>query len=245
MIIRRNPLGIFRSIRVFYEDKDIRALIRSEKPDYLTVISRTGASSFPGYTTCLRKKVAVISLNGSVPEVFQRFRKNTRNEIRRTYTIDDLDFVNDDENIEEWYNLYKNFERAQGRMPWKKSTFSGTALFSAYYKGKMIVGLPFYLAKPILTLHTIASVRLQKDVDQDFQKLVGYATRRIVYNVCEYGSKNGYTEVSLSSVNFTDKKKSSVAQFKLSFGCNLVDEYTCIYMSKRLQAINAIQKVFQ
>lgn len=224
------------SLRVLYQKENLSELLDKNNYDLMTVISYVDLGLESMGFKLRHKKLANIYLDGTLEEILNRFTRTTRQEVQQTYDISDLVFKIGDPDIETTYNLYRNFEKAQGRKPWGKETFSDTINFNAYYKGELVASVPCYDLNPYLQVRAIFSKRLNIE-DKVLYKIIGKATRRLIFEICKYGKERGCEFVSLGSVNYGTAQKSNVADFKMFFGPRLGDEYTYIYRSRWLAFI--------
>lgn len=173
----------------------------------------------------------LIDLCKSLPEILQGFNDTTRNEIRRTEKINKLFFRNGSLPNTESYKLYSDFEFSQRRVPVNFQAISSTLLFSAYYNNEIISGVYLISAGKYLRIRSIFSKRTNAG-DKEVYKIIGYATRRIIWEICKWGKNNGYVSLDMASVNINNPKTLSIAKFKMSFGKELVPEYTYIHKTK-------------
>ena len=243
MIIEKKFL-FFRSIRILYEDEDVSLLLKKERYDYAAVVSYEPVVLPVGFRL-KRKKVANIRLKGSMEEIFGRFSVSTRNEIHKTRKIDGLEFKVADDDIAGSYDLYRRFEKAQGRSPWSVDTYKNTILFNAYYKGEIIVSIPCYNLRPYLQVRSISSKRLEEN-DKEMKKMIGYAGRRLIYEICRYGKERRYEFAGLGAVNYSTSQKAGVSDFKIFFAPEIADEYTYTYESaifRRLKTLLPIKNL--
>lgn len=174
------------------------------------------------------KKTAMIDLGQDLDTIFAGFKKNTRNEIRKTEHMPHLTFIVDDPNIAAAYEVYKKAKRKDGALLSLKREFEQSRLFSAYDNSRMIVTMACYDTDKILRLKSIASLRKENDVDP---KVIGYASRRLIWEIIKFGKAHGYKSIDMGGVNFSEKEKVGIAQFKQSFGGTIVNEYTYRYRS--------------
>jgi len=240
MIFQKKIL-FFRSLRVLYQNEDLEKIADKNKYDYITVISYRDLGLEKQGFSLAHKKIANIHLSGDMESILNGFARRTRQEIQKTYTIPELEFKIDDQNLAETYKLYREFESAQGRKPWKADTFnSGVKLFNAYYKGELIASVPCYDIFPNLQARAIFSKRLSVE-DPELYKIIGYATRRLIYEICAYGKERGYNFFGLGPVVFSTPQKANVAQFKMFFGGKIEDEYTYTYISKRFAFLRKLR----
>ncbi|HLC89721.1 MAG TPA: hypothetical protein VJG65_02050 [Patescibacteria group bacterium] len=226
MIFEKRVLW-FKTIRYALEPwPDLEKLKKNYAAIYLVSYEK---KDLPGFSVKI-KETPIIYLNRKIEEVFNSFNETTRNEIRRTFDdkIPGLKIIADDQNLDANYQLSKKFEYQQGRVPEKISMYRGCRLFSAYLDGEIISSIICYDNNQILRAKAICSKRLTVE-DRETYKIISYATRRLIYEACQWGIKNNYQCFDLGSVNFA---KENLAQFKLSFTKDLVTEYTYTYKSQ-------------
>ena len=239
MIQERNKL-LFRSLRVLHQKENLQELLDKNKYDYITVISYGDLGLEKGGYILKHKKLANISLNGTIEDILERFARRTKQEVLSTYKIPELEFKIADQDLKTTYKLYKDFERAQGRKPWGRESFDGVINFNAYYNGELIASVPCYDVFPYLQVRAIFSKRM-KESDKELYKLIGSATRRLIFEACRYGKEKGYEFVGLGSVNYSTEQKANVANFKMFFGSELGDEYTYTYKSRKFIFLEKIK----
>ncbi len=242
MITKKQFLS-FRSLRVLYQSEDLDLLLNNAY-DYVTVIAYQDLGLEKKGFEVVKKKIANIYLDGSEEEILNRFTRTTRQEVAKTHEIPDLEFRIEDSNVEIEYRLYCDFERAQGRKPWKRTSFDNLKHFNAYYKGEMISSVPCYDLFPYLQVRAMFSKRLTDD-NQELRKIIGYATRRLIYEICRYAKKKNYAFLGLGAVNYSTTQKANVAQFKMFFGSRVEDEYTYTYASRRFRLLNRIRNLLR
>lgn len=232
---------VLSSARIILDDELLRRAMRDKSYAYVTAISHHRFDFGPGVSV-KPKKTIVVHLGGMTPEkLLQTFNETSRNEIRRTFSMADL-AIRRDTNLDVAYDLYARFERAQGRTPQHKESFLKSRIWCAYLDGRIISAIACYDSKPILRVRAIYSTRLWEK-DKNRYALTGFITRRLVYEICAYGIKNGYTGVDMGAANFKDSTKQGVTKFKSSFGGEVVDEYTYTYKSKLFRFIKLISRL--
>lgn len=245
MIQEKNKL-LFRSLRVLYQNENLKELLNKNKYDFITVISYNKLGLEKEGYSLKHKKIANIALNGTTGEILERFSRRTKQEIMATYKINKFEVRIPDLNFKETYKLYKNFERAQGRKPWRKESFDRVINFNAYYRGELIASVPCYNLAPYLQVRAIFSKRLTNgNENKEIYKLIGSATRRLIFEICKYGKENSYRFVGLGSVNYSTLQKANVANFKMFFGSELGDEYTYTYKSSKFLVLEKIRKLIK
>jgi len=237
---------IFTKRRFFF---NIARLILEPWPDidelknkfHIIYILSYDKKDLPGFTV-KEKDTPVIYLNKTLEEIFRNFNSTTRNEVRKTLNgkIPGLSFVSEDENIRDSYELSAKFERSQGRRPDSISDYMGCKFFSAYLNNDLISSIACFDNGKVLRAKVICSKRLETG-DRELYKIISYATRRLVYEICKYGLENNYDLFDLGSVNF---KKENLAKFKMGFTKDLIKEYSYTYRNKLLNKIERFRKLF-
>jgi serine/threonine protein kinase len=243
MIETKNFIFV-RSVRVLHQAEDIVRIVEENIGNYLTVVSYRDLGLERQGFSLVHKKIANIRLDKPLQEVVAGWSRGTRQEIERTRHNTDFKFRIGDSNHRETYEMYCRFEKAQGRQPWKKSSFRNTVLCNAYYRGKLIASVPCYDIFPYFQVRAIFSERLEPG-NENLRKAVGQATRRLIYEICAYAKERGYEFVGLGSVNFSTGQKSNVAKFKMFFNPAIEDEYTYVYKSPRFLRAEKILRIIR
>jgi hypothetical protein len=240
MIITKRHLGL-RSARIILDDALLKEAVSSSLYSYISAISYHKYAL--GITVRIKhKKTISVAIDRDIDEIFGEFRRDTRNEIRHTFSDPLFTVVSDDKNYKEIFGLYSSFEKAQGRSPYGKGIFDGSKAFSVYYDGVLVSCIICYDARPILRSRANFSRRLDVVGDKIMCRVISRATRRVMYEIYKYGSKNAYTSFDHGSVNLTDPAKKGIADFKQSFGGTIIDEYTYTYESVIARILGSIYK---
>lgn len=219
----------FTYARVILNDELLTRLIQKRAHSYVVGISHNKLD-FGSSVSVRQKKTIIIKLDAPLEEIFRKFSDTARNEIRRTEKTGDLTFSRNDGNWKKVYALYLRHRNERGLPVHPLPFLQQCMLFNAYWKGTLISTITCYDAKPYLRIQNIFS-KLAKG-DMELRRVTGYAARRLVYEICKYGNKNGYRLLDMASANITDPVKAGITQFKNSFGGMLEDEYT--YTHKKL-----------
>jgi len=173
-----------------------------------------------------KQTIILIDLLQKEEDIFKKFKKNTRNEIRKTENLDELSFAVPDEQVDESYTFYKKIKRADTVIPDLKREFKGCLFFNAYYNNRLIASVSCYDTGTILRLKHVVSARKERGFES---KIAGYATRRLIWELCLYGKKRGFHTLDLAGANFLDPTKRTIADFKKSFGGTITEGYIYRY----------------
>lgn len=233
MIIKRRKFLFFTSTRIILDDDALNRAFTEKNDSYITGISYN-KFDFGSDVKVNPKQTIVIDLNRDLDDIMKSFNETARRYIRKSYEIDQLSIVARDDNLKDAYKVYKNFTLAQKRTPHSFSYFSnGSIFFNAYLNGEIISSVGCYDSKPYLRAWAICSKRLEAQ-DKGLYKIIGYASRRLFYEICKYGKENGYTTVDLGGYN-VKAAKTGIAQFKSSFGGLVASDYTYSYKTPLLR----------
>lgn len=181
----------------------------------------------PGFSV-VEKKTPLIDLTLSEQEIFQTFNKTTRNEIRKTEHLPALIFCAPDENFTASYAIYKKVKKADGVPVELKREFRSCLFFNAYDKKQLVVSVSCWQTETLLRLKSIVSYRKSAGYEP---RIMAYATRRLIWEICRYGKAHNYQTLDLGGINFNEKEKSGITQFKQSFNGRIVDVYIYRYES--------------
>lgn len=219
----------FRTAVVTLDDPKIQELHASGRYALITALSYAKLD-LPGFRR-FEKDTSLISLAESEDDIFARMKDTTRNEIRRTASSDALSFEGPVALAHDVYLLYADFERAQGRTPIREREAGTYQYFVARHEGAPVSAISVRAARPYLRTRSIFSKRLAVD-DKEYKKVIGNASRRLVWDICRWGKREGYASLDMASVNLSDAGKRGITNFKLSFGGAVAKEYTYIYKSR-------------
>lgn len=247
LIQKRGP---FRRIDVLLETlsrNEIHALTRTCSA--LSVLTYQPIEGLSGFY--LRQKMTPnIYLSAGIDAVLAGFRDTVRNEIHRTHRLDGFEIRTSADSVDAAYDVYRSFEFSQQRAPISKEEFQLFTCFSAWYQGVCVSGISFFQSGDRIRIRSIFSARMTtREQDKELYKIIGYASKRLVYEVCAYGCVHGVVSVDLASINLTDPEKASIARFKSGFGAVIEPEYQYIWTSwwfkgfQRLAALRARLRV--
>lgn len=179
----------------------------------------------------------VIRLALQREEIFAKFKDTTRNEIRRTERLPELTFVSPDPNCQASYQLYYQIKRNDGVRPDLQRQFTGCLFFNAYWQGALAASISCYDSGVHLRLKHIVSRRKESGFEP---RIAGYATRRLIWDICCWGKAQGRAWVDLGGINLVDPTKRGINAFKGSFGGDVVNFYIYRYESLAFKVIQRI-----
>ncbi len=168
----------------------------------------------------------ILKLDRPLPEIFGAFKKNTRNEIHKTERLPELECKGPDRDVRASYQLYAKIKRGDGVRPDIKREFKHCLFFNAYWNKKLVVSVSCYDNGKYLRLKHIVSLRKERGFDS---RVAGYATRRIIWDICRWGNMSGRAWLDLGGINLAEKEKSGITAFKQSFGGEIVPMYIYRY----------------
>ena len=172
---------------------------------------------------------SVIDLRQTPEKIFAGFRKNTRNEIRKTYCLPGLSFGLPDLNALASYQLYKKVKISDGVPVDIRKEFTNCLFFNAYLNKEMVVSMSCYDNGIILRLKHIVSLRKEREYNPRF---IGYASRRLIWEICKYAKQQNRESFDLAGLNLQDSTKRGIALFKQSFGGTITTIFIYRYQKK-------------
>jgi hypothetical protein len=239
MIVESNKFGL-KSILILLDDKQVENVLASKKYQHI-IFTSYHRWDLPAFA--LREKTtALIPLTLPEADIFARFNDTTRNEIRKSQRQTELTVVSAAAITSDSYDLYQKFEYSQHRVPSARQKLSDCLFFGAYYQDQLISGIYLMDCRPYLRIRSIFSLRLQQD-DPELYKIISNASRRLIWEICLWGKQQGFQSLDLASVNFHNPKTANITKFKMSFGGEVVSEYTYSYSSPLYRLFERLVKL--
>ena len=239
-IVERKNI-FFTRARVILEDELFLRLLKEKEYSYIVAISHAVlpvASSIK----IKQKKTLLINLKKSAEDTLATFHDTARNEVRKTFSILGLEITRDDNRLEDMYRLYKDFRKVKHLETHGPGFLQAATRFNAYYKNELISVVTVYGVFPKLRIQNIFSLTTE---DPELRKIIGYATRRLIYEVCAYGAAKNYESLDLASINLHSQAKAGITKFKMSFGGEVIDEYTYTYRSPFVRSLGFWKNIFR
>ncbi len=224
MVTEKNRLGFTIVSIAFETHQTVMDTLAQKKYDTATVFSYEKLD-LPGFRLARTKTTPIVPVKGkTIEEITKQFNKTTRNEINRTFRMPDLTFetIVDVKDKHAWYAVYKDFELAQHRPPMPQTSFEELIIFGARLHGEPVSAVACVAMPPMLRVHSIFSKRLEVVDNQGAYATVGYASKRVMFEVIQYALREGYDGVDLA---YARADQSGISNYKMSFGGTLVPEY--------------------
>jgi len=190
----------------------------------------------------------ITSLKESNEEIFNKFSKTVKNEIRRAGREWVMYYINNNPNeddLKKYHDYYNIFRKSKGLPP---------VSFFSILKYKNYIKLTYSKVKDeILSYHlyiydfSIKKVRLlqscslfrEKNCWKEFINLIWYANKGLHYRDMNYFKDKWFVEYDRWWLYLwdTDKQKINIDKFKLSFSPNIIKVY-------KYEKVNTLVKLF-
>lgn len=206
---------------------------------YVSIYSYTDRA-LPGFAG-REQPTALIDLSADLETIFRRFRKNTRNEIRKTERMPELGFRIPDEDDAGSYRFYASVKREAGVRPDVREDFRGSLWLNAYVEGAPAASVSVDDNGRVLRLRHIVTLRNRPGFDA---RIAGYATRRLIWEACKYGKERERRWVDLAGVIPDDPEKAGIAFFKECFGGTAGACFIHKYETRTFAAVRRIVGLF-
>lgn len=224
MIKNKKVYNFLKVCEIFYESEEVIRKIIATKSSFMTRIYSYAPLKLPDNYKLLSEKrtTRIILHDKSEDEILMSFRKNYRNEIRKTYRDDRVSI-----NVEEGYSkggyaLYKEFE-TQAHRPYITQKEANGVWALGYINGELMSGIYLIDSSPVLKVVSIFSTR--KRAGAQDATLIGCVSKRLMYEVCRFGKDKNFSCVDLAFIDSVDKERTGIVSFKIGFGGDIVNEY--------------------
>lgn len=170
----------------------------------------------------LNKNACVFDLDKTDEEIIKGFNSTSRNELRKTYKLEKIQFQIGYSKFDEYYHFYKTCEQSRNWYPVPEDELRKSLLFSIAYDGQLISGMSCYIGGDTIRVGRIFSRRRINSNQSITGAIYGGASKRIVYEICLYARAQGLKFVDLGGVDLLGNEKSGISDFKLSLGATVV-----------------------
>lgn len=189
--------------------------------DYSFIVSYDGVFNDADYQV-LDKNACVIDVTQTEEEVISGFNATSRNELRRTYRTEGLEFHFGYTDFDKYYEFYKTSEHARGWFPVPENELDNCLLFTATFDGEYISGMSCYTGADTIRVSRIYSNKKINTNPAVTGTIYGAAAKRIVLDITNYARQNGYKQIDLGGVDLESPSKAGISNFKLSLGGKVI-----------------------
>ena len=166
-----------------------------------------------------KKYSAVIPILEDEEEQMSIYHATCRNEIRRSYKIEEFSIEHNSTPIEELFQFHKLCEKLRGWIPVPPEELEASEVICIRLKEELIAGMTAYSGDDFLRIGRIFSLR-KLEKYSDLQQIVfSAASRRVVHEFTKLARSKNMKWLDLGGLVIEgDALKSGITKFKLSFG---------------------------
>jgi len=243
MIRRKHYLG-FTVVTVYYEPPTtVQEIVRTKDFSAIGIFTYDSIDLPDEYVrtrSVLTIRVPTLDVEDGV--FLERFRKSYRNEIKRSDS-DRVKFsIVREEDTREAYDVYRQFETLQKRSAYPFSFFKDLIVFVANSGGIPVSIVACIDARPVLKVFAIASVRHGSQIQVE-QAIIGRASKRLIFNACQYARENKYEYLDLAYIDTVKSERAGITAYKQGFGGETVMEYHYEYASRILKLFRVVRGI--
>jgi hypothetical protein len=185
--------------------------------DYSFIVSYDNTFNDPDYEVT-DKNTCIMDVTQTEDEIINGFNATSRNELRRTYRTDGLEFLFGYTDFNKYYKFYKASEHARGWYPVPEDELRNCLLFTAIFDGEYISGMSCYTGAGTVRVSRIYSNRKVNANPAITRTIYSAAAKRIVLNISNYAREKGFKMIDLGGVDLESPEKAGISNFKLSLG---------------------------
>lgn len=239
MIRVKKILKFISVLEIYYEEESVVLSTIQNTPHVFARIYSYVPLLLPSAFALTRKKetTRVILREKNSDSLLASFRKNYRNEIRKTISMDGVKVKAVNGFSQEGYDTYRRFELLDGRKPAKPRYMKGLWML-VYHDDKLVSGVFLIEASPVLKIVAIFSDRHSRNRDES--TTIAMLSKRLMYETGLQGIRRGYDYLDLAYINRTDPAKAGITAYKLGFGGEALYEY---HYEKKTLAIDLLRKI--
>jgi len=163
------------------------------------------------------KNCCLVPLTENLDTLLARFSPGNRNQIRKFDRIDGFTFEMGVSDVSLYYEFYSSCEKERGWYPMPQNELLASRVFSVRAKGKLIAGMACYGDHDYFRVSRIYSSRRSGIGEVITNQHYASASKKIVFEICKFASRENYRFVDLGGIDLTDSQKSGLAEFKMSF----------------------------
>jgi hypothetical protein len=246
-------INILEYFKDFLVDKITRKIYYNENPKFFPkkngiyfVFDSTKIENKDIIIKEMNFSTAVINLKEGTDEIFSKFRKNTKKEIKKIekeiknkkIKIEFKINSNLDEIIKNFKNFYfKKYNKKKYIKNRYKKKHIKTKAFSIYFKNLFITGFVFLETKNkefSRLLHS-TNIRLLNNDNNITSNLIGNLTRYLHWMAIKYYKEKGFNYYDFGGISKkTGGNFKNIDFFKLSFGGNIIDKKIYVVTKNKL-----------
>lgn len=168
------------------------------------------------------KTSAIIPVLPDEEEQLSAYHSTCRNEVRRSYKIEDFSIEIDSTSSDELFAFHKTCEKLRGWIPVPQEELTASRIIAVRFKNELIAGMSAYGSRDVLRIGKIFSLR-KSTTYHDLKGIIfSSASRRIVHEFTRLAHREGFSRIDLGGVVIDgESEKSGITKFKMSFGSEL------------------------
>ncbi len=230
--------GWFRKVFIPLDSESAMQVARGKKKYSRIQIVSLSPLELPGFRL-KRRRTGIIKLGGSMEEIIGSFDRTSRNNIHRADRDAGLRFEMRPRVTDEGYALVVRFVHARGLTPHPRSYYEGCVEFLAFADNEPVSGIFIFPSTPVGLLAAVFSKR-HEDCSHEAYKRVGYASKRLMANVCGWGIDHGMTDIDMGGLNLDATDKAGIANSKMAFNPIVAEQYVYTYSSPTFSVLEHV-----
>lgn len=177
------------------------------------------------------KQSACIEIEDSIENQIAKCNPTCRNEVRRSFTINEFKLEINSTPHEELFEFHKQCENERNWYPVPPDELKSSTVVCMRYKDELISGMTAYTEKDFLRIGRIFTRRKSNKYENLQQVVFSCASRRLVIEMTNIARTMGYSVLDLGGISLDDPTKAGITKFKLSFGSVIKDVFLARYYS--------------
>jgi hypothetical protein len=176
----------------------------------------------------IQKTSAWLNIYDHAEEQIAICNPTCRNEIRRSFKIEDFSIEINTTPLEELFSFHLLCEKERSWFPVPPEELLASIIICVRYQHDLIAGMSAYFEKDFLRVGRIFSRRKSEKYQDVPQVVFSSASRRVVYELTRVAYEKRFKYLDLGGISLDDEAKSGITKFKMSFG----SEKKAIYLGR-------------
>lgn len=168
------------------------------------------------------KNTAIIHLEKGLDFAFGQFSPTCRNEINRTFRVQDFAFSSTRHAGKAEFDFHETCEHLRNWYPVPESELQNSVLFLASWQEEYISGISCYENDNLIRIGRIFSKRHLVTQKSAPAVIFSAAARRLVFDICNYAINTNKKFLDMGGIDFLSVEKSGISKFKQSFGIEVL-----------------------